>query len=108
VRRRTAGRYRAFAVRAARPSRLFCWLRSRKAAKAHKNLLHIDSVEKHMRAVDVKHKPEGLLPVCALPAPSPAALHLLAPLSMYACDSHICNAPCSAEAPLVPKMCVDG
>ena len=31
---------------------------SRRAAKEHKNLLHIDTVEKHLRAVDVKNKPE--------------------------------------------------
>lgn len=31
---------------------------SRKAAKEHKNLLHIDTVDKHLKSVDVKHKPE--------------------------------------------------
>ena len=64
-------------------------LRSRKAAKAHKNLLHIDAVEKHMRAVDVKHKPEGLSPVCACACAPGTCSRRCHTLSMYAaCDSH--------------------
>jgi len=32
---------------------------SRKAAMAHKELLHIDTIDKHLNAVSAKHKPEG-------------------------------------------------
>ena len=89
-------------------------LRSRKAAKAHKNLLHIDAVEKHMRAVDVKHKPEGLSPVCACACAFACCLALARAAvtrcrcALHLTHMHICNAPRSEEAPLVPKMCVDG
>ena len=32
--------------------------RSRKASKAHKDLVHIDTVDKHLKTVDAKNKPE--------------------------------------------------
>jgi len=83
---------------------------SRKAAKAHKDLLHIDTVDKHLRAVDVKNKPEGrrlcpcgptLLAGVWRQHASPAAVSRCALASP-------CARPRSAEASLVPKMCVDG
>jgi len=53
---------RAFACMRASLSPHLCVLGfpSRKAAKAHKDLIHIDTIDKQLRTGDARNKPEGV------------------------------------------------